>query len=199
MSVRTTTGFTLIEMLIAMAIGTLLLAVVANTFINQRETYAIREQVSTMQQNVMGGMDFIVRELAMAGYDPTEGSGAGIVVATANLIQVSMDLSNDGDTGDADENVTYVLYDAQGDGDLDLGRNTGGGNQLVALNMQSLALTYTLADGTVTAAPADLSQIRTISVTLIARTADKDQQYPDNGGYRTVTLNSTVRVRNLGL
>ncbi len=199
MSVHTHTGFTLIEMMIAMAIGTLLLAAVANTFINQRETYAIREQVSTMQQNAMGGMDFIVRELAMAGYDPTEGAGAGIVVATATTIQATMDLSNDGDTADADENVTYVLYDAEGDGDTDLGRNTGGGNQLVALNIQNLAFMYTLADGTTTAAPADLSQIRAIDITLIARTADKDQQYPDNNGYRTMTLNSTIRVRNLGL
>ena len=116
MSVHHHTGFTLIEMMIAMAIGTLLLAAVANTFINQRETYALREQVSTMQQNAMGGMDFIARELAMAGYDPTEGAGAGIVVATATTIQATMDLSNDGDTGDADENVTYVLYDAEGDG-----------------------------------------------------------------------------------
>ena len=199
MSVHNHTGFTLIEMMIAMAIGTLLLAAVANTFINQRETYAIREQVSTMQQNAMGGMDFIVRELAMAGYDPTEGAGAGIVVATATTIQATMDLSNDGDTADADENVTYVLYDAEGDGDTDLGRNTGGGNQLVALNIQNLAFLYTLADGTTTATPADLSLIRAIDITLIARTADKDQQHPDNNGYRTMTLNSMVRVRNLGL
>ena len=78
-------------------------------------------------------------------------------------------------------------------------RNTGGGNQLVAVNIQRLALMYTLADGTATSTPADLSQIRAIDVALMARTAQPDQQYPTNNGYRTVTLTTTIWVRNLGL
>ncbi len=198
-SVHTPRGFTLIEMLIAMAVGTLLLATVSNTFINQRETYAIRDQVVVMQQNARGGMDFMIRELAMAGYDPTKAAGAGIVAASANTIQATMDLNNDGDTDDTNEDVTYVLYDGGGDGDLDLGRDTGGGNQLLAVNIQSLALMYTLADGTTTSTPADLSQIRAIDVALTARTAQPDQQYPTNNGYRTMTLTTTIWVRNLGL
>ncbi len=197
--VHTPRGFTLIEMLIAMAVGTLLLAAVSNTFINQRETYAIRDQVVVMQQNARGAMDFMIRELAMAGYDPSETSGAGIVAASATTIQATMDLNNDGDTGDTDEDVTYALYDAEGDGDLDLGRDTGGGNQLVAVNLQSLALVYTLDNGTTTSNPADLSQIRAIDVALTARTAQPDQQYPTNNGYRTLTLTTTIWIRNLGL
>ncbi len=197
--VHTPRGFTLIEMLIAMAVGTLLLAAVSNTFINQRETYAIREQVAVMQQNARGAMDFMIRELAMAGYDPSETSGAGIVAASANTVQATMDLNNDGDTGDTDENVTYALYDAEGDGDLHLGRDAGGGNQLVAVNIQSLAFTYTLANGTTTSNPADLSQIRAINVALTARTAQPDHRYLTNNGYRTLTLTTTLWVRNLGL
>ena len=87
MSVCPDKGFALIELLIAMTIGTMLLAAVTNTFINQRETYSIREQVAGMQQNGRGGMDFMIRELTMAGYDPTEAAGASVVAAGPNTIQ----------------------------------------------------------------------------------------------------------------
>lgn len=192
-------GFALIELLIAMSIGLLLLAAVAGTFINQRKTYDIREQVVGMQQNARGGLDYMIRELAMVGYDPTETAGAAVVAASANTIQVSMDLNQDGDTGDTDENVTYVLYDDKADGDLDIGRDAGGGNQLVASNIQDLVFLYRLADGSTTSNPPDLSQIRAIDISLTARTAQPDPQYPTNGGYRTFTLTATVWARNLGL
>ena len=96
-SVHTPRGFTLFEILIAMAVGILLLAAVMNTFIRQNDAYAIREQVAVMQQNARGGMDIIIRELAMASYDPTQAAGAGIVFASASTIQATMDLDNDGD------------------------------------------------------------------------------------------------------
>ena len=151
-----------------------------------------------MQQNARAGMHFMARELTMAGYDPTETSGAAIVTATATTLQVSMDLNGDGDTADSDEHVTYALYDAEGDGDQDLGRDAGGGSQLVAENIVTLAFAYTLADETTTATPADLSQIRSIDVSLTARTATPDPQHATNSGYRTKTLTTTIQVRNLG-
>ncbi len=198
-SVHTPRGVTLIEILIGMAVGTMLISAITNTFIDQNKAYLIREQVVMMQQNARGGMDIMIRELAMASYDPTKAAGAGIVAASANTIQATMDLNNDGDTGDTDENVTYALYDAEGDGDLHLGRDAGGGNQLVAVNIQSLAFTYTLANGTTTSNPADLSQIRAINIALTARTAQPDHRYLTNNGYRTLTLTTTLWVRNLGL
>jgi type IV pilus assembly protein PilW len=199
-------GFSLIEMLIALAVSSVLLAAVNNVFISQRKTYAIREQVAEMQQDVRGGLDLMARELTMAGYDPTECDCAGFVTATATTVQFTSDVTDntgvgdpDGDVGDADENVMYGLYDDAGDGDQDLGRDTGGGYELVAENIQNLALVYTLDDGTTTAAPADLSRIRAIDVSLTVRTDKPDPQYATNGGYRSITLNTTIQVRNLGL
>ncbi len=191
-------GFTLIELLIAMTMSLVVLAGVVSVFVNQRKIYSVREHVAEMQQNARAGMYFMARELTMAGYDPTETSGAAIVTATATTLQVSMDLNGDGDTADSDEHVTYALYDAEGDGDQDLGRDAGGGSQLVAENIVTLAFAYTLADETTTATPADLSQIRSIDVSLTARTATPDPQHATNSGYRTKTLTTTIQVRNLG-
>lgn len=191
-------GFTLIELLIAMTMSLVVLAGVVSVFVNQRKIYSVREHVAEMQQNARAGMYFMARELTMAGYDPTETSGAAIVTAAATTLQVSMDLNGDGDTADSDEHVTYALYDAEGDGDQDLGRDAGGGSQLVAENIVTLAFAYTLADETTTATPADLSQIRSIDVSLTARTATPDPQHATNSGYRTKTLTTTIQVRNLG-
>lgn len=198
-SYRSQQGFTLIEMLIAIAIGSVLIGAVANTFINQRKVYATQEQVALMVQNSSAGLDFMRREIMNAGYDPTETSGAGIVAASLTSLQFTMDLNGDDDIDDADEDVTYSLLDADGDSDLDLIRNPGGGNQLVAENFESLALNYILADETETTAPTagERSQIRLIEVTLTARTAKPDSQYTANGGYRTHKLTMAIRTRNM--
>lgn len=94
-----------------------------------------------------------------------------------------------------EENVTYALYDPDSDGDNDLGRTTNTVTQLVAENIQSLAFTYTLADGTITATPGTLSEIRLIEVSLTGRTAKPDPQYP--GSYRTRNLTMAIQARNM--
>ncbi len=193
-------GFSLAELLITLTISTLVLAGVYQIFISHQKAFALREQIAEMQQNARIGMDMLVRELRMAGYDPSGRAGAGIVKANAQSIHFTIDLNGDGDTEDANEDITYSLYDSGKDGDLDLGRKSGDGvRQPVAENIQNLEFVYILADGTTTSTPADPNQIRTIQVTLIARTAKPDKDYQGNNGYRTMSLTTRVQVRNKGL
>lgn len=190
-------GFTLVDLLIALAISSLLLVAIYNIFISQQKIYGVREQIAEMQQNARAAIDLLDRELRMAGYDPTGAAGAGILVATATTIQFTMDLNGDGDSTDPGENVTYSLVDFDGDGDQDLVRNTGSGNQLVAENIQSLNFLYTLANGATTPTPAILNQIRVIQVSLTAQTAKRDRDYSKNNGYRTFKLTTEIEVRNM--
>ena len=200
---RTQQGLSLIETMIALVIGTFLLAAVTNTFISQRKIYTIQEQVAAAQQNVMAGLDLMRREIMMAGYNPMSAAGVGILAASANSVHFTMDVVEDGViTATHEEDVRYSLYDADGDGDLDLGRDatgTGTGNQLVAENIDTLGLRYILADGTETTAPtaAQLDQIRMIEVSITGNTANPDPQHPANGGYRTRKLALAVQARNL--
>ena len=191
-------GFTLIEMLIALAIGSLLLSSIYAFYINQKRVYDVREQVAEMQQNARGGLALMVREVRMAGYNPTGAAGMGIIAATASTIRIAMDLNGDGDTNDSDEDLTYSLYDSGADGDLDLGRKPAGGqNTPVAENIESLSLLYTLADGSTTATPAHPGQIRLVRAWLTARTAKPDARHTANGGHRTYTLTSVITPRNV--
>jgi type IV pilus assembly protein PilW len=196
-SYTTHKGFTLIEMMIALAIGSILLTSIYTFYIGQKKVYATRELVAEMQQNARIGMAFMAREIRMAGYNPTGASGVGIIEAGPHSIRVTMDLNHDGVIA-GDEDITYSLYDSGRDGDLDLGRRPGGGrNDPVAENIASLAFVYMLADGSTTSTPAVPSQIRMVQVFLSARTTTSDQAYLSNDGYRTYTLQSSITPRNL--
>ena len=193
-------GFTLIELMVSLAIGSLVLIGVYDIYISQSSQYMLRYQVSDMQQSARIGMDMMSREIRMAGYDPTGNAGAGIVVATPTTIQVTLDLNGDGDIYDENENITYALYDPTGDGCLSLGRKLASGSMdPVADNFASLAFSYTLADGTITEKPGskELSKIRQVQIVLTSQTAWPDNKYPDNGGYRTFSLQSLITLRNL--
>ena len=65
---RSVAGFTIIELLIAIALGMVILAGLFRTFKVQHDSYVIQDQVSAMQQNLRAAMYMITRDLQMAGY-----------------------------------------------------------------------------------------------------------------------------------
>ncbi len=187
-----TSGFSLVELLIAIAISGIILAAVSSVFIMQNKSYSVQEQVAEMQQNARAAMDIMTREIRMAGCDPKGTANAGLVTATSSSINFTQDLNGDGDTADANENITCSLYTV--DGIQKLGRNTGGSPQPVAENIQALTFAYFDGSGTSTATLADIRQVQ---LTITARTAKPDPEYTANSGYRTRTLTTLITPRNL--
>lgn len=61
-------GFSLVELVIGLAITLIILVVVIKMFTIQRITYTSQEQAADLQQNIRSSMDAISRELRMAGY-----------------------------------------------------------------------------------------------------------------------------------
>lgn len=195
-------GFTLIEMLIAMTIGLIVLGALVSTFIMQRKTYDVQEQVTEMIQSARAAMDMMTREIRMAGYydptvstmqrsDPTDTATFVGIPYDANQLQIVADFRGtnpsdppDGAADDANENIIYA-FDAA---NYQIDRNT----QPFAENIQSFTFAYLTSPGnptTITGA------IRQIQITIVARTADPDTDY--SGGYRTYTLTSLITPRNL--
>jgi len=199
-------GFTLVEVLIAMTISLVVITALYSAFTLQYKHINVQEQVAEMQQSARTAMDRMIKDIRMAGYNPTQAltsPAIGIINAAADSIQFTLDVTNaagagipEGDTLDMNENITFGIYSA---GDIQrLGRKgTAGGNyQSMAEHVQSILFTYYDSTGNILAAPVSTpSQIRRIKVTLTVRTAKQDPNY----GYRTFTLESFITPRNVGL
>ena len=60
-------GFTIVELLIAMTIGLIILTALSSTFLMQRKAYDVQEQIVEMVQTARAAMDMMSREIRMAG------------------------------------------------------------------------------------------------------------------------------------
>ena len=189
-------GFTLVELLIAMTIGLIILAALSSTFLMQRKIYDVQEQIVEMVQTARAAMDMMTREIRMAGYDPTGAGFDGITYSTSQL-QIRSDLDGSGSTDGTNENIRYAYYDEHSSYPYQIKRKTGGGYfQPFAENIQSFTFEYLDNSGGTTTTTADIRQIR---ITIKARTSKADADYSANNGYRTYTLTSFITPRNLGL
>ena len=151
-----------------------------------------------MQQTARAAMDMISREVKMAGYDPAYprifGTVSGIfgIPYSASQLAIRADLNENGDTSGTHENIIYT-YDST---DKQIDRNTGGGAQTFAENIQSFTFQYYDIDGNTTTTDAD---IRQLEITITARTSKPDPDYGPNSGYRTYKLVSYATPPNLDL
>jgi type IV pilus assembly protein PilW len=161
--IKSNRGFTLIELLVAMAITGIVAGAIFTAFQSQQKSYLIQEQVAEMQQNLRAAMDIMVREIRMAGYSqgaPGFGitdirprdinNNVDVTITGQGALEFTADFDNNG-TLSGGETISYSVYDspvAAPDGINDLGRNSGGGRQLVAENVEALGFAYAFdADG----------------------------------------------------
>ena len=190
-------GFTLVELLIALALSLVVLTSVSSAFISQRKTYDAQEQMTELIQGTRAVMEIITREAKLAGFNPT-GSATlvGIPYSTTQL-EIRADLDGDG-TATASDTNELIIYTHDG-ANLELDRDTGQAfsyAKLLAENIESFAFDYLDADGIATTTAGD---IRMVEITITARTTKPDPNYGQNSGYRTYTLTSTVSPPNLAI
>lgn len=169
-------GFTLIEILIALSISSIVMVAVYQTFNSQQRSYILQEEVAYMQQNLRGAMMLLTNDIRMAGYDsqltgtvqgirditprivtdtsgdpPRDKSGNDIQNTGGNPIQfsrieVAADLDDNGTIGSG-ETIEYCVYDfVNNDGNMDLARDSGGGRQLLAENITGIGMAFAFDD-----------------------------------------------------
>lgn len=68
-------GFTLIEMLLAMAASLVVLVAIYSAYVNHQRSHVTQQLVVDMQQNARAAMSLMKREIRMAGYDPAATDG----------------------------------------------------------------------------------------------------------------------------
>ncbi len=179
-------GFTLVELLVAIAISGIVMAGVYSVYYSQQKSYMAQEQVAVMQQNLRAAMLFMEREIRMAGCDPT-GQAVKFAdwnISSSNSFKFTLDIRGsavgslpDGDTNDPNEDITYAL-----DG-TDLERN----DNLIAENITSLNFVY--LDG-VNLPTTSKSAVRAVEITVVAATEDN---------VRSRSFTTNIKCRNMGL
>jgi type IV pilus assembly protein PilW len=190
-----TAGFTLIELMVSMAISLVVLAAIAGTFTVQTRQNSAEEQIGQMQQNVRGALDLMIREIQMAGYKPAGGSFNGIETSTSTTLRIKLDLNSSGvETDDGTDDISYSFDSSTGLITRTL--NNTGSSATVADNITAFSFTYLDANG---ASTTTSTAVRRITINITARTAKPDPAYTTNNGYRTYQLAANVTPPNLAL
>ncbi len=268
-------GFTLVELLVAMVISSIVMAAIYATYSAQLRSHVTQQKVVEMHQNARAAMFILEREIRLAGYDPLGSDVPQITAAQINAITFTMDTTGgeadgldndddgitdepgetDGDTNDAFEQITYRLSnDLNDDGiadslDCNLQRQywdgaawqpnlaTDPADANIAIDIDALNFVYLDEDGndlidysgalTPPQVPAaDLDDIRSVQITIVARAGQNErlglpgkkldtkvymnqQDRPGddwditlpapNDKFRRIVLTGDVKCRNLGL
>jgi prepilin-type N-terminal cleavage/methylation domain-containing protein len=189
-------GFTLIEMMVALAIGMIVIASVAGTFTAQTRQNKAEEEISHLNQSVRGALDMISRELMQAGYKAPGGSVTGVTYSTTQLL-IQADLDGNGTVDSGTASLEYITY-AWDSANLRITRQLGsaGTAETVADNITACTFTYKDASNATTTASAS---IRKVTISITGRTAKPDPSYTSNGGYRTYQLSADITPPNLAL
>lgn len=207
-------GFTLIELMVAMLIAGIVLSAIYSAFKTQQRSYLAQDQVAEMQQNLRAGINLMTREIRMAGYDPNGTGNYGITSASSSAFNFTADINEDGGVPGSGETFLYELYDSDGDGNDDALRRTPGGSA-VAENIEQIEFYYTMEDGSNTLVPGNVNNIRSVRITVLAKSDRIDPDFTHNATYETASgnfwtpvtdrncrrrlLTTSVQCRNMGL
>ena len=200
-------GFTLTELLVAMAMVGIVMAAVYSTYKSQQDTYVAQEQVAEMQQNLRASLYQMARDLRMAGFNPQRApnvggfvtqlpdDGLGQTTTDSTNIAFTVDQNRNGaiDLNDNDEQIAYRLDSNT----LQKFRVSDDTWLTVADNIDALDFVYLDPSGTditasVIANPTGLyaatslpyiDSIRSIEISVVARTGNIDKSFPGTAAY----------------
>lgn len=109
-------GITLVELMVALAMGSMLMAAVYTVYVNQVRGQAVQEAILDLQQGFRAALLVMKDEIRSAAADPTGRAGAEILVAmpdelhfTRDVVHVSGAGRFDGETSGPKEDIRYAI------------------------------------------------------------------------------------------
>jgi len=184
-------GFTLVEILVAMLSASILLAAVVGLFTILKKSYTKQTVAADVQQVVRAGIDFMAENIRMAGLDPAgtglfgieDPPGSDSIDFTGDM-NLNGALDNPSVAPDPPERISYYLDGNQ------VKQSANGSVDALVDNVTDLTFTYFDADDLPTAVAGDIRAVQ-ISMT-VAEPAGA-------GGTLQRTYKTRVKCRNLGL
>lgn len=188
-------GFSLIELMVAMAMASIVLAAVYSLHAALTKSYTTQNAAADTQESMRAAIDFMAEDILMAGLDPLSTGGFGIVAAAADSIRFTSDRNMNGVLDASDlEDIQYLLRGTQLIQEL-YGLSATDDDDVLVDNVTSLTFAYYNGAGTLLVAPytAQLTDIRTIELSMTVQ-APAGRDKPVTRKYTT-----RFRCRNLGL
>jgi len=198
-------GFTLVELLIAMVVAFLVSAAIYASYRVQQQNYLAQQQVTQIQQNLRAAMDMISRDFRIAGYDPSYTGNYGVIAGNPTSFSFTGDLCEEEDSpnnpngsgvactasspyvgSNLDETYLYQHYDSNvpPDGVNDAIRRTPAGAS-IAENIEKLDFVYILETGAQLSnlSATTIDELTAVKVSILARADEPDFKYTDNNTY----------------
>ena len=185
---RAAAGFTIIELLMVLAILSIAFGTIYKSFEQLNRSYTSENVKAGVQQGARIAVEFMVQDIRLAGLDPLGTANAGVAATvplpTSSWIEFTSDMNYDGEivASDAFESIKYELVGSE------LRQTNHLGEETMLDNVTDLSFTFLDADDQTTATT---SEIRSVIISLtMERTAGRGEPVA-----RTYT--TTVRCRNL--
>src|SRR5215467_5410208 len=194
---KTQTGFTIIEVMIAVAISSVLVTAVYQTFHSQQRSYTMQSEAAAMEQNLRGSLYLLTKELRSAGYNPSQATTSDFRFVTSfptpnNLFTVNyatdhsivaFTLDTDGNgaiasTPNNNEQIAYRFNNTQKT--LERFNDITHQWEIASSNIDAVYFTYFDQSKAITTNPANIEYIE---ISLLARTGKPDSKYTNTHVY----------------
>jgi prepilin-type N-terminal cleavage/methylation domain-containing protein len=153
-------GFSLVELLIVIAILSIVMATAVGSFDNISRFFTRENVKSETQKKTRFGLETMIQDIMLAGLNPRGVSGSGVQMATGTSIRVASDLNFDGDFDDPSETVTYALNGTN------LQQTNHLGTETLVENVSSFRLVYFNAGGAELAEPINIADVRSVGLSI---------------------------------
>jgi type IV pilus assembly protein PilW len=179
---KNASGFTLVELLVTMAITLIVVGAMYNVLDSSNRTYSIENEKVEAQNNLRAAVGLLTHELRMAGYDPTgiASPEPGFKVIPSDIlidgdtVEFTMDLNGDEDLDDDNEHVAYRLSSGNLERANTANDVTSGNYDILAENIQ--AIEFYCKDSSDNWTDASAS-VHSVTVSILAITAHEDPRF----------------------
>lgn len=155
-SYRMQHGFSLIELLMAIAILGVVMAAVTGVFSRSSKLYTTQNAAAALQQEVRAAVEVMAREIRMAGFNPSKSTKFDLEITDATRIRFSTDLNANGKLDNLTypncERLTFRYSSASNSADIFCGNNRSYliGGPTSSTRVTNLNFKYLNEHGTVT-------------------------------------------------
>ncbi len=202
-------GFTLVELMITLAMTGIIIAAVYSVYSMQQRAYSKQNQILEIQQNLRAVLYTLGQQIRLAGFSFTPGNSK-FTKAEATALEFSSDKRKKNLHGVYEYTTENVIYSFSG---TTLKIN----NQPLADNIENIEFYYTLRDGSQELAPASKNDIRAVTISILGRAANPDNAFEDTNIYKSASgvnwspttarakhyrrqlFITTIQCRNMGL